>query len=136
MNSQTIQKQFSELLNSEIGSNLPLEKEDQTIINSYKIEFESLSEEEKLLGFNTIIRSSGRCGFAGGGTNQYLLNTDSKNRYRVTVKTNWRSGIQSGSHYRTHIIEAGSKLFLGCTDSGYIPVTYYSRFVVGEVKVN
>ncbi|CAM1373617.1 hypothetical protein [Tenacibaculum xiamenense] len=136
MNSQTIQKQFSELLNSNIGNNLPLENEDQSIINAYKTEFKTLSEEEKLLGFNNIITSSRRCGFANGGTNQYLLNTDSKNRYRVTIKTNWRSGIQSGSHYRTHIIEAGSKLFLGCTDSGYIPITYYSRFVVGEVKIN
>ncbi|SEC93469.1 hypothetical protein SAMN04489761_4012 [Tenacibaculum sp. MAR_2009_124] len=136
MNSRIINKQFSELLNSEIGNTLDLENEDENIIHVYSDQYKKLSEEEKLLGFHNIITNSGRCGFANGGMNQYLLNTDSTNRYRVTIKTNWRSGIQSGSHYRTHIIEAGSKLFLGCTDSGYIPVSYYNRFVVGEVKIN
>lgn len=87
------------------------------------------------LRFSNVISSRGRCGFAGGGSVQHLVNTDRHNRYRVTVRTHWRQGIESGQYDRIHISEAGGSQVLGCTDSGAIPVAYYSRQVVGESRI-
>jgi hypothetical protein len=83
---------------------------------------------------NVIIKE-GRCGFAGGGSNDYLLNTDTGRRYRVTVRTYWKQGINQGEFDDTHYSGAGGKKPLGCTDSGSIPVAYYTRLVVGESVV-
>lgn len=135
MSNNAFKNQLSGLIDPQIGETSPLEKDDQQLISAYNEGYNKLSDEEKLLAFKNIIRNSGRCGFASGGSIQYLINTDSKNRYRVTIRTYWRSGIHSGQSDRPFIIEAGSRIFLGCTDSGYIPITYYRREVVGEVKL-
>lgn len=92
---------------------------------------DGLPEEARALAFRNVIRNEGRCGFASGGSYHYLINTDGGNRYRVTVRTHWRQGIDSGQYDRTYVSEAGGRQNLGCSDSGSIPVAYYSRQVVG-----
>lgn len=135
MNNDIFKNQFSGLMDPEIDKEFPLEEEDKKFIIAYNEGYEKLSEENRLFTFRNVIRNSGRCGFASGGSKQYLVNTDSRNRYRVTVRTYWRSGINNGQSDRSHTMEAGGRKYLGCTDSGRIPVTYYRRQVVGEVKI-
>ena len=135
MSNESFNNELSGLTDPEIGKDFPLEDDDKQFVSAYNEGYEKLSEEDRLLAFRNVIRNSGRCGFANGGSKQYLVNTDSRNRYRVTVRTYWRSGINNGQSDRTHIMEAGGRKYLGCTDSGYIPVTYYRRQVVGEVKI-
>jgi len=85
--------------------------------------------------FKNVIRSGETCGFARSGRIQYLVNTDRKASYKVTVRTYWRSGINSGQYDRVHKVSAGSRKNLGCTVSGSIPTTSSSRSVVGEERV-
>ncbi|CAL2056214.1 hypothetical protein [Tenacibaculum sp. 190524A05c] len=122
------------LISPDAGKQLEPTEEDKKIINEFQKEFEKLSDEEKLLTFKNLIRNTGRCGFASSGTIQYLVNTDRNNRYRVTVRTYWRQGINSGKYDRVYITQAGGRTQLGCTQSGMIPVASYSRQVVGEQK--
>ncbi|MCI5150513.1 MAG: hypothetical protein D3916_14205 [Candidatus Electrothrix sp. MAN1_4] len=112
-----------------------LSAEDEAFVDEFN-KAEAASEEDiELLRFKNVIRKNGRCGFASGGSKDYLVNTDRGARYRVTVRTRWRQGINSGQNDRVHVIAAGSRKYLGCTDSGSIPVAYYSRSVVGEEKL-
>ena len=114
---------------------IELTQEEVRLGEDYFNAISKLNEEESLLAFKTVIRSKGRCGFANGGTVQRLHNTDPGARYRVTVRTFWRSGIENGQSDRTHIVEAGGIKVLGCSRTSHIPVTYYSRQVVGEVRI-
>lgn len=100
---------------------------------AYQDGLKSVGSEDLELVFRCAIVNDGQCGFANGGSNQYLVNTDQGRDYRVTVRTYWRQGIDQGQYDNTYTINAGARLFLGCTDSGNIPVAYYNRQVVGEV---
>lgn len=108
---------------------------DRNFIAEYSAKYEALPAEIKALAFRNVIIHEGRCGFASGGSIQYLVNTDSGNRYRVTIRTHWRQGIDSGQYDSTYVTEAGGRTMLGCTDSGAIPVAYYTRSIVGEVRI-
>ena len=132
---ESIDKKINGLLNPDLGKKSDLTLEDHSFIKEYQEGVSKLNEEEKLLTFANVIRSEGRCGFASGGSYSYLINTDTRNRYRVTVRTFWRSGINSGQSDQVVINEAGGRMSLGCSDSGYIPVTYYTRQVVGESRI-
>ena len=134
MSNKPVSTKIDEILNPDFGKQEALTEDDKAFIDEYNTATENLDEELGLLAFKNVIRQSGRCGFAQGGTVDYLINTDTNNRYRVTIRTYWRSGINSGQSDRVVITQAGGRLTLGCTDSGYIPVTYYSRQVVGESK--
>lgn len=132
---ESIDKKISSLLNPDFGKTPELTDKDKAFMAEYQEGISKLSEEDKLLAFANVIKSEGRCGFASGGSINYLINTDTRNRYRVTVRTFWRSGINSGQSDQVVINEAGGRVSLGCTDSGYIPVTYYTRQVVGESRM-
>lgn len=135
MDKERFINQFVELTDPEVGNDVSLDEDDEQLIDAYNKGYDKLSEDTRLFAFRNVIRSLGRCGFAGGGGKQYLLNSDRNGRYRVTVRTRWRYGIEHGTYDRIHIMEAGGKKYLGCTDSGRIPVTYYTRQVVGEVRL-
>ena len=134
MSDTPVSTKIDDLMNPDFGRQEALSEDDKTFIVEYNNVTEKLDEEEKLLSFKNVIRKSGRCGFAQGGTVDYLVNTDTGNRYRVTIRTRWRSGINAGQSDRVVVSQAGGRVGLGCTDSGYIPITYYSREVVGESK--
>ena len=132
---ESVDKKINDLINPDFGKKQDLTPDDNKFIKEYQDGIGKLSEEERPFYFVNVIRSEGRCGFASGGTYNYLVNTDTRNRYRVTIRTFWQSGINSGQSDRVEIIEAGGRIGLGCTDSGYIPVTYYTRQVVGESRI-
>lgn len=87
-------------------------------------------------GMSSTIIAQGHCGFTKANSFFYLVNTDSTASLRVTVRTTWRSGIQSGQTDRVYILPAGGQQTLGCGDSGVIPVTYYQFQVVGEERIH
>lgn len=135
MTDKSLSEQISKLISPDAGNPQPLTDDDKKFAAEYSKAVAGLSPEAQALAFKNVIRNGGRCGFASGGSYHYLINTDSGNRYRVTVRTFWRQGIDSGQYDRTYVSEAGGRQNLGCSDSGSIPVAYYSRQVVGEVRI-
>jgi hypothetical protein len=133
--SRSISDAISKHISPDAGAPQPLTEDDKGFIAEYEKGLASLSAEALLLAFRNVVRREGRCGFASGGSYDYLVNTDTGNRYRVTVRTYWRQGIDHGQYDNTYISEAGGKQNLGCSDSGSIPVAYYTRQVVGEVRI-
>lgn len=73
----------------------------------------------------------GSCGFANGGSQAYVVNARNNVSVRATVRVYWRQGINSGQYDSVVEIPAGSRVYLGCTDSGAIPVIDYTYTVVG-----
>jgi len=134
MSTNNLSELIDGLISPDVGKQSELTDDDKNLIEEYQKGVESLSEEAKPLTFRNVIRSSGRCGFANSGTIQYILNTDRNNRYRVTVRTYWRQGINNGQYDRVYVTQAGGRTQLGCTKSGAIPVASYARQVVGEQK--
>jgi outer membrane protein assembly factor BamB len=132
---ESVSSKVSKIIAPEFGTTAPLSEADLKFSSSYTEELERLAQDLTPLTFKNVIRNEGQCGFASGGQYHMLLNTDSTARYRVTVRTAWQQGISSGSSDSIQIIEAGSKVRLGCSDSGSIPVAYYTRTVVGEVRI-
>ncbi|SIO25384.1 hypothetical protein [Halodesulfovibrio marinisediminis] len=116
-----------------IGKKMPLNNEDIHLIEESRKEKEALPENERLARFDNIIHRSGWCGFANGGQVDYILNTNPRKTYNVTVNIDWRRGIENGFFTETHVVPAGGKVMLGCTQTNNIPVTKYHRRVVGEV---
>jgi len=132
---ESISQAVSKVISPDSGASVPLTDEDRSFVEQYRRACDALPEESQALAFKNVIRSGSRCGFANGGAIHLLVNSDQRNRYRVTVRTYWRQGIDSGQFDNTHISEAGGSRSLGCSDSGSIPVAYYSREVVGEVRI-
>lgn len=135
MKKATIAEQIDLIINPGTSEKAELTDDDKSFIEEFNSQIADLPIEEKELLTRNVIRKSGRCGFTNSGTYDYLVNTDRNYRYRVTVETRWRSGGDSGRSERVYIMVAGSRKNLGCTDSGYIPVTFYTRTVVGEEKL-
>lgn len=116
-----------------IGKKMSLTDEDTQAIEQARTEKESLPEDERLARFDNIIHKSGWCGFANGGNVDYILNTNPRKTFNVTINVDWRRGIENGFFTETHMVPAGGKVRLGCTQTNHIPVTKYHRRVVGEV---
>lgn len=135
MNEKSLSERISKLISPDTGAAQPLTEDDKRFAAEYAEAVAGLSPEARALAFYNVIRSEGRCGFASGGSYHYLINTDTTNRYRVTVRTFWRQGIDSGQYDTTYVSEAGGRQMLGCSDSGSIPVASYTRQVVGEVRI-
>jgi len=135
MADKSLSEQISKLISPDAGSPQPLTDDDKKFAAEYSKSVAGLSPDAQALAFKNVIRIEGRCGFANGGWYHYLINTDGGNRYRVTVRTYWRQGIDSGQYDLTYVSEAGGRQDLGCSESGSIPVAYYTRQVVGEVRI-
>ncbi len=116
----------------DFGKTMPLRKKDKEVISLFQDEYEKLSDNKKKVTFRNIIQSDRSCGFAGSGRIDNILNTDPKHRYRVTVRTTWRNYLHSGQYDEVVKMEAGERKILGCTCTGMIPTTNYSRQIVGE----
>ena len=124
----------SQTTDANIGNPVPLTPEDERIITEFTSANSRLTGgEDEPLGFKNIILAEGMCGFASSGVNQYLLNTDRKNCYRVTVRTFFQNGNVSEQYDDVFTSNAGGKLALGCTRGPTITGGAYSRSVVGEV---
>ncbi len=80
---------------------------------------------------NTLLHT-GEAGFAKGGIKQYIVNTDTLYSYRVTMKVQWHCGLDSGSYFVTQTVSNEEIKFVGCTDSGILPTTYYNREIIKE----
>ena len=94
----SIADQIAGLVNPDTGKGQSPSDEDKRFIAEYSKGLACLSIEEQNLAFKNVIRNEfSSCGFAGGGAYQYLVNTDTQNRYQVTVRTYWRQGINAGS---------------------------------------
>jgi hypothetical protein len=126
--------EFDKLLGGD-SSAQPTSEEGKQFADEYAKGVDALPDDVKAFAFKNVIQRRDICGFAGGGRKDYLINTDPTRRYRVTVRTYWSQGINSGQSDNIHIMDAGSEKYLGCTDSGAIPVAYYNRQVVGESSV-
>jgi hypothetical protein len=124
---------ISKMINPDSGSTHPLTENNKHFVAKYQEGLSNLTAEEQPL--RNVISKEGQCGFVNNGSIDYLLNTDSGNRYRVTVRTYWQGFWDSGQYDQIYINEAGGKLKLGCTQSDDIPITYYNRQVVGEVRI-
>ena len=134
MSEKNLSELMDEIISPDAGKQMELSEDDKNLIDAFNSGFDKLDDDATILTFRNVISNSGRCGFASSGTIQYIVNTDRNNRYRVTVRTYWRQGINNGQYDRVYVTQAGSRTQLGCTVSGSIPVGYYSRQVVGEVK--
>lgn len=133
METNNLAEKISRLISPEFGTKDELNEDDKSLIDALRgVASQIESSDESIRNFKNVIRKEDRCGFASGGSIDKLLNTDTGRRYRVTVRTYWRQGINEGQYDNTFLNEAGGKLVLGCTDSGNIPVAYYNRQVVGE----
>ncbi|PQJ19924.1 hypothetical protein [Tenacibaculum sp. SG-28] len=98
----------------------------------YLQEYRKLSPRDKQAVFRNALVHTGEVGFAKGGTKQYIVNTDTFHSYRVTMKVQWRCGRDSGSYFVTQTVSNGEIKFVGCTDSGILPTTYYNREIIKE----
>ncbi|MFD1257031.1 hypothetical protein ACFQ3S_09505 [Mucilaginibacter terrae] len=127
----SIPEQIVKLLDPDFGSATSLSSADEEFITAAETQPDHEAEAVKPVFKNKIV-FQGNCGFAMGGQFAYVLNTDKFNAYRVTVKNAYRCGIDYGELYTTVDVSAGGKISLSCTDSGYIPVTYYTYTVEGE----
>jgi hypothetical protein len=129
-------KSFASMINkliaTDAGKQSRATKTQEKFAKAYFQGIEKLDDDQKILAFKNVITWDGTCGFANGGTIQYLLNTDTGRGYRVTVRTFWSQGVNSGQYDNVYMTTPGGRTLLGCTDSGYIPVTSYIRQVVGE----
>jgi len=85
--------------------------------------------------FKNVIKAEGRC--ADTGSNQYLVNTDTQARYRVTVRTTSKFGLRGPvASDEVYISEAGEKQLIGCTRCGNWPYVNCTRQVVGESRID
>ncbi|MFD1159045.1 hypothetical protein [Roseovarius aestuarii] len=94
-------------------------------------ELKQMGEEAFALALAAYISHNGRCGFANAGSIAFVVNRRRDRPVRATVRVRWRRGINYGSYDRVKTIPAGSRVRLGCTRSGSIPVTDYSYSVIG-----
>lgn len=132
---RSVSEQLTGILQGDVREVADAADDNDRFIAEHEEAYTHLDEARSFLRFSNVIRHQGRCGFANGGSIQDLVNTDRHNRYRVTVRTYWRQGIESGQYDRIYISEAGGSQRLGCTSSGSIPVAYYTRQVVGETRI-
>ncbi|MCG6138489.1 MAG: hypothetical protein MET45_28360 [Nostoc sp. LLA-1] len=135
----SISEAVSKVISPDAGSQSPLTAEDNKLIEEYQKAALSHPSELQFLAFKNIIKTetTPTCGFAGSGSYQYLVNTDTGNSYKVTVRTQWQQGSESGYFDKVYTSPAGTKIRLGCTVSGNItgPKSYYTRQVVGEMLI-
>ncbi len=94
-------------------------------------ELKQMGEEAFAFALAAYITYGNRCGFASSGRLAYVVNRRRDRAVKATVRVRWRQGINSGSYDRVKTIPAGSRVGLGCTRSGSIPVADYSFSVVG-----
>jgi len=87
-------------------------------------------------GTNTMIVAQGYCGVAKSSPLYFLINNNPQHSVRVTVRTFWKSGIDSGQNDRVHVLPPGGRMSLGCGDSGNIPTSFYQFQVVGEEELH
>ncbi|HVI46482.1 MAG TPA: hypothetical protein VM802_16520 [Chitinophaga sp.] len=84
---------------------------------------------------NYLYTTSDRCGFWFGNSVR-LKNNDASRGYLVTIRADWRSGIQSGSQQWVVYNYAGGDVYIGCTQNGPSPgagiPTDWTFTVVGE----
>lgn len=98
----------------------------------------SIGKKENLLNFKNKIESYETCDNIRGGNKIHLINSDKKNRYRVTLIKTVTTARGRSSTNELYTIEAGGKYYLGCTKftsiaGGYTETRSYS--VMGEVKL-
>lgn len=111
-------------------------EEIEKFIKVFNEDYNQLPENEKRQVFRNRISNSGSCGFAGAGRKQYLINTDTTSRYRVTIHVVMRINYQIVEERDEVIInEAGGQQYIGCTDGGLITGPDYERSVVGETII-
>jgi hypothetical protein len=70
---------------------------------------------------NMCTVSGGSTVVKGGGVN--LVNYDSRQNYRVVVRTQWRNAYDSGAYDTTYVIDKNSTVFVDCKKSGFPTVT-------------
>ena len=119
-------------INSENIISEKLLETDIKMLTEYAEDLRNLGEEYKDLYFNCVIVKDGKCGEYGFGNIDNLLNSNSNQRFRVTVRTFWNSGQQD----EIFIVEAGSRVAIGC-DQVFAsrPTIYLTRQIVGEVII-
>lgn len=77
------------------------------------------------------ISHSGRCGFARSGAKAYAVNRHNNRSVRVTIRVRWRSGINGGTFERSHRLNAGARVLLGCTRGEGVRGGFRSYSVIG-----
>lgn len=82
--------------------------------------------------FNNTLSIEDKCGYTKGGAYQYVNNGDPSNAYKVTIREHYKVGGNSGHTDKVVRVSAGSREALGCTISDSIPITKWTREVVGE----
>lgn len=121
---------------TEFGESVDLNEKDKEFILEYQKETAALSKTEKQERYVTVIRKEGSCGFGGFGKFDYLLNTDDRNDYRVTIKTIVELSASQEEFDKVVHVHAGQKINLGCTKGGSTAWhAEYTRRIVGEKKV-
>ena len=135
MSDETSNKDSSELSNPEVGSEPPFDPKFKRFISEYNNDYKYLNEEKKLQTFRNVIRAGEKCGFQGDGYMQYLINTDSRNKYRVTYRILWRRGIEFGHTDRSIVMKAGAIRKLTCSDFRDFPLLNFNYLVIAEVVI-
>lgn len=96
--------------------------------------FDRLSKSNQLIMKNKIVLK-GKCGFANGGKIAFVKNTDTSEKYLVTIEEKWRVGIDSGEEYFEVEVGPGGMYRLGCTSGPSIPTVRRGYAVLGETPM-
>lgn len=84
--------------------------------------------------FKVRVILEGTCDF--GGSIHVLQNRDPANAYRVVVREEYEMGTQHGYHdLNPKLVGKNGKVVIGCSNSQHVPLTKWTRYVVGETVV-
>lgn len=83
--------------------------------------------------FQTYLEKSGKCG--SDGKEEFVVNRNRTKGYMVTYEEAYRVGGQSGVTQQVTSVEAGGRTSVGCSNSGTIPLTIWTRKIVGEQEL-
>lgn len=118
MNHQELEAEVVRTLHSMVGKPEPLSPEELAAVPTLGI-------------YHCAIVVIGSCNAGLNGV-QAVHNYDTRRAYNVTVRVIWSSGVNSGTRFDTHYVPAGSRVTLGCTTTGGVPSTGYTRSITGE----
>ena len=88
-------------------------------------------ESKDVVHFWNYIMDGSDCGYAKGGHEHILVNTNRTRRFEVTMRVTKRTAREAIS-YETRVIPAGAQIVVGCSRSDDTPIAKFKRVVVGE----
>lgn len=114
--------------------NVPLPPEELKLYQDIEDEDKSKGIDFDLPLKTRIMKRGGPCSRFAGQVD-YLVNTDRRHSYRVTIRTRWQAQSRAHENYMTRDVNAGSSVSLGCDTFPHFPYTQYWRTIEGEEQL-